>query len=291
MFRKVLFATDLSTISDRALACMAQWRATGLEEVVLLHVHPYQTGVAVERELRREDEPRLERQAGLLRDAGLRPRWRFSLGVPYLEIDRLAGEEGVDAVVIGSHGASFVREVWMGSVADAVLRSSRWPVIILKAVRLATLDAETCREFCGALSTRLLYATDFSDGAEAALAVLGDRVMSPGAAVHLIHVQEKSRLLPHLEHRLEEFDRIDHERLARIGRALEAAGAGKVTQEVVLGHPVRGILGAAESFGAHLVVVGSRGRGHLEEALLGGTAHKVATLSPVPVLVVPEPRE
>jgi nucleotide-binding universal stress UspA family protein len=36
-----------------------------------------------------------------------------------------------------------------------------------------------------------------------------------------------------------------------------------------------------------VVVMGSRGHGIVKEALLGGTSRKVATQSPIPVLIVP----
>jgi nucleotide-binding universal stress UspA family protein len=171
-------------------------------------------------------------------------------------------------------------------------RTRHWfPVLVIKANRLQTLEPEECAGFCSRLAAKVLYATDFSDGAEAALTALRDRVMTPGAEVHLVHVQDETRLVPHLSHRLEEFDRIDHERLDRIASSLREHGAGTVTRNVVLGHPVAEIVRAAEASAAHLVVLGRHGRSRLREMLLGSTAHTVATLSPVPVLVVPETTE
>jgi nucleotide-binding universal stress UspA family protein len=39
MFSRVLFATDFSPASDRAIDCLARWKRYGLREVTLAHVH------------------------------------------------------------------------------------------------------------------------------------------------------------------------------------------------------------------------------------------------------------
>ena len=58
-----------------------------------------------------------------------------AFGVPYLDLNRIATDVNADAIVIGSHGASWLREVLLGSVADAILRHSTRPVLVLKVDR------------------------------------------------------------------------------------------------------------------------------------------------------------
>jgi nucleotide-binding universal stress UspA family protein len=59
---------------------------------------------------------------------------------------------------------------------------------------------------------------------------------------------------------------------------------------VVTGDPVRGIVGAPEQVHADLIVVGSRGRAMMPEAVLGRVSSSVVSNSPCDVLVVhPEP--
>jgi len=50
-------------------------------------------------------------------------------------------------------------------------------------------------------------------------------------------------------------------------------------------HVAKEILDAATSFGADVIVVGSRGLGPLSEMLLGSVAHKVVHLAHCPVLI------
>ena len=77
-----------------------------------------------------------------------------------------------------------------------------------------------------------------------------------------------------------------NEALAGARKALEAAGI-KVTASLVEAHAIwRGILDAAESGGADLIVMGSHGRSGLEKLVLGSVAQRVLSNAKGPVLVV-----
>ncbi len=53
-------------------------------------------------------------------------------GSPFVEIIRYAEENGVDLIILGSHGRSAVARVLMGSVAEKVVRKSPCPVMTLR---------------------------------------------------------------------------------------------------------------------------------------------------------------
>lgn len=59
----------------------------------------------------------------------------------------------------------------------------------------------------------------------------------------------------------------------------------EITDEVSFGHPAENLLRQADS--ARLIVVGSRGQGAFQEALLGSTSAAVATHASCPVVIVP----
>jgi nucleotide-binding universal stress UspA family protein len=74
--------------------------------------------------------------------------------------------------------------------------------------------------------------------------------------------------------------------LANARKAMEDAGV-KVTTATVEAHDVwRGILEAAQSGGADLIVMGSHGRRGIKRLLLGSQASDVLARSKVPVLIV-----
>ena len=61
--------------------------------------------------------------------------------------------------------------------------------------------------------------------------------------------------------------------------------------KVAHGDPAEEILREVAAGGYGLVVMGNRGHGIMEDVLMGSTAWKVLHRSPVPVLLVPVPRE
>ena len=289
MFKRVLFATDLSGASDLALDCVAGWQGLGLANVTVAHVHnvQYAGGAAgLQERLRADHAPRLELQAQKVRDAGVAAAWRLEFGVPYLEVERIARDEGAEAVILGSHGSSWVKEVWLGAVADAILRHVTLPVLVIKVNRLLDLPPQRCSEYCDSMFGKVLFATDFSPataGAAETVRTLAGR----GAEIRLVHVQEHSRIFPHLASRLDEFNREDTRRLEELAEDLRRLGAREVSLEVRTDHPVKGVLAAIQEWDPRLTLVGRHGRGGVSNRLIGSTSHDVARESPAPVLVVP----
>ncbi|MBT4867638.1 MAG: universal stress protein, partial [Planctomycetaceae bacterium] len=65
-----------------------------------------------------------------LQDAGVSGgRMLTPAGTPFVEIVRLAREEDVDLVVVGTHGRGAVAHMLLGSVAEKVVRKSPCPVL------------------------------------------------------------------------------------------------------------------------------------------------------------------
>jgi len=56
------------------------------------------------------------------------------VGKPAEEILRVAQEEAVDLIVMGTHGRTGLRHVLMGSVAETVMRTAPCPVFTVKTV-------------------------------------------------------------------------------------------------------------------------------------------------------------
>jgi nucleotide-binding universal stress UspA family protein len=57
---------------------------------------------------------------------------RLMTGDPAKAILRLAKDEDVDIIVMGSHGRSGLSRMLMGSVAEAVVRNAECPVLTYK---------------------------------------------------------------------------------------------------------------------------------------------------------------
>lgn len=139
MFRKILFPTDFSAFATATLGCVAVAKKAGLREIVLLHVVHQDEGISgstvdldrVER-LKREAGKALEVARVGLESQGFRVTTRVEVGVPHREIVRVAEEENISMIAMGSHGRGAIAEVLLGGTAENVVRGSRRPVLVVR---------------------------------------------------------------------------------------------------------------------------------------------------------------
>ena len=80
--------------------------------------------------------------------------------------------------------------------------------------------------------------------------------------------------------------KIDSERLERRRERLLQLGAASVETLVDRGHPALKIIERAKESGRTLILMGTQGKGFVEELFLGGVAHNVARRAPLAVLFV-----
>ena len=83
-------------------------------------------------EFRSAAEKDLESLAALVRKSGAAVESKVLLGAPAREIVRFAKESKADLVVVGTHGRTGMRHVFLGSVAENVVRLCPCPVITLR---------------------------------------------------------------------------------------------------------------------------------------------------------------
>jgi nucleotide-binding universal stress UspA family protein len=153
--RKILVTTDLS---DHSLAAMDHASSFGLlyaSDLYLLYVVDH--GHASRGRHGTGDGKEAE-HAALLEDArrsltdfiekNLNPDVRVipvvREGHPAHEITKFADAEGVDLIVIATHGRTGLKHMLMGSVAEKTVRFSRVPVLTVKPfpMRDAIIDEE-----------------------------------------------------------------------------------------------------------------------------------------------------
>ena len=143
MFEKILYPTDFSDVSQKALDYLVQLKDAGTREIIVLHVidergidaiSRYGAGSAatVIREITKEAEEEGKKIEKKLIQSGLIVKIRIETGVPLKEILKVEEEEKVSAIVIGSHGKTNLEEMFLGSVSEKVIRQSKNPVLIVK---------------------------------------------------------------------------------------------------------------------------------------------------------------
>lgn len=143
MFKKILYPTDFSDVSKKALASILELKTAGAKEVVVMHVIDSRNLDAmaqyVPADLLRTQEAlekiaREEAQAiaDELEKAGFAVKIRIEEGIPSRNILEAEEEEGISSIVIGSHGVSNIKEMFLGSVSEKVIRKAKSPVIVIK---------------------------------------------------------------------------------------------------------------------------------------------------------------
>ncbi len=143
MFKKILYPTDFSDVSKKALASILQLKTAGAKEVIVMHVIDSRNLDAmaqyVPADLQRTQEAlekiaREEAQviADELEKKGFTVKIRIEEGIPSRNILEAEKEEGASSIVIGSHGVSNIKEIFLGSVSEKVIRKAKGPVIVIK---------------------------------------------------------------------------------------------------------------------------------------------------------------
>ena len=140
--------------------------------------------------------------------------------------------------------------------------------------------------------TTILLATDGSKEAELAATTAAELAKSTHSELHLIHVGEVP-VVYHPERHGYRVEYQEHEKEAQ--QLLEAQvqrikGAGTTVGQAHLrmGRPDEEIVDLAQSIGAGLIVMGSRGRGRIRRALMGSVSESVVRHAHCPVTIARE---
>jgi nucleotide-binding universal stress UspA family protein len=219
---------------------------------------------------------------GRLRTAGLEANGAVSRGRPASILVEEASRSAADLVVIGSRGHGPIASLVLGSVSAEVVDHAPCPVLVAR----------------GARRDRVLFATDGSVSADQAESLIREWPIFEGTTVRVLSVAEDIRpwhtgVAPTMVRQVaaahaEELrkakaahEALAHEtaqRLTATGHAADAA--------IRVGDAAAEIIAEAESWGADLVVMGSRGRTGLTRILLGSVARNVLQGSRSSVLIV-----
>lgn len=202
-------------------------------------------------------------------------------------------ESRTDLVVMTSRGQGGLRRLWLGSVADAVIRGSHVPVLLVRPEENPSPQPvlENLRQ--------ILVPVDGSALAETILDPAKEMASLAGAELMLVEVIQP--LASPLESQSASPSRFDAE-LTSLRRkeaadylrdlAEECLKAGvKAMYSAPLGTNVADtILGLAESSIVGMIALATQGRGGVKRLILGSVADKVIRAAPRPILVYRPPR-
>ena len=158
----------------------------------------------------------------------------------------------------------------------------------------------------GSFPTRILLATDGSEGADLAASRAVELAQRTGSELHLVHVGQapaflmsdpgargynpmlyRTRGYHHNRMLLEEIEDEARELLRKLSWRVKVAGGDVAGAHLGMGEVDLEIVGLAKKLGVDLIVVGCRGRGGIRRAVGGSVSDAVIRNAPCPVLVVP----
>lgn len=218
---------------------------------------------------------RLEPLAERARAAGLRCEIVVRPGLPADQILTFTQERSIDRVVMGTHSPGPIGKLLVGSVAEAVLRTSPVPVFI---VGPEVVDGS----FRGFATKTILCAVSLLDNSMVVAkfaAELAAQHKSRLVLQHVIRPQERHQVLAGRS-----IDQIESELVALVPQEIQEKV--EVQAIVVPGDPTEELLFQSRAQNADLVVLGAHGASAFAAITRHGVVYKVLAHSQCPVLTL-----
>jgi len=179
----------------------------------------------------------------------------------FSEVNEVANKHGVDLIVMGSHGSDGLKEIFVGSNAEKVVRNADVPVIVVK---------EEIKNF---KIERFVFACDFKDESATAFKKAKTFANMLSAALELVYINTPG----------DDF-LSNKDAYKRINAFLSKVNAGQQV-EIYNDYSVeKGVLNYSESIMADMIGIPTHGRKGLSHFFMGSIGEDVTNHSKIPVI-------
>jgi nucleotide-binding universal stress UspA family protein len=301
MFDRILVPLDGTPIAEQVLGLAGSLARAGNSRLHLARVVRPPRGELVDQGRSLTDD---EQEGDYLESVATRVR---AAGVPEVSTAQLVGdnvgealeahrrEVGAGLTVLCTHGHGPLKRAWLGSVADALVRTSEAPVLLVRAGAASqdnSGDVRTAWPF-----RRVVIALDGTHFSRQSFGPATQLAGGPDTVFVLARILERSggkgsRFAPSADPD-EPLARAKAVAEAKLGFEVQSFSSyGFGVESVVEFAPsvAEGILELARRRAADLIVVATHGRSGIPRMVLGSVADKVIRAADLPVLVV-RPRE
>ena len=284
----LLAATDFSATARRAEARAARLAQSHGARLILLHCLPglefaqlrawLPPDGAAEARLRQQAQDALQaRASALAQDFGIAVEPRLTEGQPHREIERASGESGVELAVVGAAGEHPLREFFLGSTPERLVRASPVPVLVV-------------RREAHAPYARVLAALDLSRHSPAVLDIA--RRVAPVDSLTLGHAFEapfegKLRYAGVSEEDIQRHVQVERAHALADLNGLVAGWPERPDIRIEHGMPHAVLARLIAETAAELVVAGKHGASEAVDLLLGSMTKHLLREAGCDVLVVP----
>ena len=279
----ILFASEIPANQKAFAFALAQAKEFGAN---LILFHAYDTLVVAASETSgiryydyaaaaRSEKHHLEPMAQQVRDAGLQCEVVVRPGLAADQILAFAREREIDRIVMGTHSPGPIGKLLVGSVAEAVLRTAKVPVLIV--------GPEVVEGSFRNFATRtILCAASLHEASGPVVAFASDLAHEHNARLilqHVIRPQDRSEVLA--GHTLDE---IETELMQLVPHKLRNKIA--VQTIVVPGDPTEELLYQSKTQQADLIVLGAQGASAFAAITRHGVVYKMLAHTQCPVITL-----
>ena len=199
------------------------------------------------------------------------------LGKPYLTLGKKVDELKADLLIVGRHHVEPLRDLFVGTTAERLLRHCDIPLLMVSTDTTETYE-------------QVLAATDFSRSSHHALqAALW---LAPQADIRLVHVLDPP-FIGFVHHEQQDMDDMIREQKERISKEIKTEMAyflveddqSRIRPDIMTGGVQACLTSALEQHSPQLLVLGTHGRHGISRLLIGSIATCFLSTLPCDVLV------
>ena len=291
----ILIASDLSDASEVAVTRAMQLAGSRSCPLTALHVIQEEPlwWVIKSRDLDPDDlrvellhealatlRAQLRETAGRVGSESSEPDVQARFGKPAAVATEMAQAMDAGLIVVGAHGRHAVRDWFIGTTAEKVVRAGGVPVLVARVE--PTHSYQT-----------VVVAVDFSESSRAALRAA--LAWAPRAQFTLVHAYEtlfESYIdVVTYENLRQELEDGLYERLRTFAQEAGVRSEHEPDYRVIAGHPGTAVVDAAVRAHADLTVCGTQGETGLRSLLLGSVAQHILRESRSDVMTVRAPHD
>src|SRR5262245_34408426 len=295
--KRILVPVDFSEPSKKAVNYGVSWALQFNARLILAHIVPSHTGFvytfptesfAFEKDQAAYARSMLPTMVPEEYHDRLNLMAIVKVGVLKDELLAIIKDEYIDVVVLGTNGRNGFERLFLGSLTERMLRTLPVPILTVSHLD-PTMELHSAEPVP---LSKILYATDLSNGSEVGMKFSLDLARRTGARLTVLHVLDPIQpfcwndmgtyIVSDLEDRRQDA-------LTRLKLSIPEIGSQGVDVSSMLteGDPCREILRVADEEKMNLIILNLEGKTIVERAFLGATAERVIRAAHVPVLSVP----
>jgi nucleotide-binding universal stress UspA family protein len=186
----------------------------------------------------------------------------IEVGEPYMKINAAAEKYSADIILMGTHGISGLKELFIGSVSEKVVQHASRPVLAVKSKRSLS-------------PSNIIFASDFKEEAHRIFEFVKNFAAIFNATIHLLKVVDSDS--ESVKAKSREAIHAFAQRHSTASSAIAIVHASKVEE---------GIQQFVKQIDGDLIVIGTHGRNGLARFFNGSVSEELVNHADCPVLTV-----